>query len=53
MKWSKIASWERPAASKCATQDCRNKTKWYGEAGDVGSYYCDECRSKIDAKEKR
>ena len=45
MRWTRIS----PVGSrKCCTATCMSSARWRGEAGDVASDYCSECRDVID-----
>ena len=47
-----MATWTRDETDWCASEshgDDRAPSSWRMEAGGVGAYYCDECRSKIIA----
>ena len=45
MKWTRIS----PVGDrKCATATCMSSARWRGEAGNIASDYCSECRDIID-----
>jgi hypothetical protein len=45
--WTKAPAKAEADGEWCASQDCYGDPDWYFEAGGVGSYYCSECKAKI------
>jgi hypothetical protein len=48
MRWTRLAV---RGDRRCATATCCSSASWSGEAGDVASDYCSECKDVIDQGE--
>lgn len=50
MRWSRDGN---GGYIPCASEACDNVAEWYGEAGGVGSHYCNGCRTRLDEHRQR
>lgn len=48
MKWLNMGDWEQRLWTVCATQGCSGQPVCYANINGVGSYYCADCKLRLD-----